>query len=271
MNKFSRNAEIDEFLEKSLGDAGYGGVDITTSPLGTRITLYVQRPGLVIGRRGMGIRDLTEKLEKKFNLPNPQISVIEEEVPELNPRIMCSRIAQTVVRGTAFRRAAIWAMNSMMSAGALGVEITISGKLRSERAHFEKYVAGVVPKSGDSADKIVRRATTDVLLKMGLYGVKVSIAIKNALPPEIEFKEEEKAIGGQPSAGQDSLGQTQETQSASTGQQSAKEQQNVKPAEAKDNETNRPSRPPQGRGRAPRSSRRSSTSKKEQKKTNEES
>lgn len=271
MNKFSRNAEIDEFLEKSLGDAGYGGVDISTSPVGTRITLYVQRPGLVIGRRGMGIRDLTEKLEKKFNLPNPQISVVEEEVPELNPRIMCSRIAQTVVRGTAFRRAAIWAMNSMMNAGALGVEITISGKLRSERAHFEKYVAGVVPKSGDSADRIVRRATTDVLLKMGLYGVKVSIAIKNALPPEIEFKEEEKAIGAQPSAGQELPAQTQETQSAASEQQPSKEQQNVKPTEAKDSETTRPSRPPQGRGRAPRSSRRSSTSKKEQKKTNEES
>ena len=56
MNKFARNAEIDEFLEKSLVEAGYGGVDITTSPVGTRITLFVQRPGLVIGRRGMGIR-----------------------------------------------------------------------------------------------------------------------------------------------------------------------------------------------------------------------
>ena len=66
MNKFARNADIDEFLEKALVDAGYGGVDIATSPVGTRITLFVQRPGLVIGRRGVGIRDLTEKLEKKF-------------------------------------------------------------------------------------------------------------------------------------------------------------------------------------------------------------
>jgi small subunit ribosomal protein S3 len=189
MNKFSRNAGVDEFLEKALVEAGYGGVDIASSPVGTRITLYVQRPGLVIGRRGMGIRDLTEKLEKKFGLPNPQISVVEEEVPELNPRIMCSRISQTVIRGTAFRRAALWAMNSIMNAGALGVEIVISGKLRSERAHFERYVAGVVPKSGETADRIVRRATTDVLMKMGLYGVRVSIAIKNSVAPEIELKE----------------------------------------------------------------------------------
>lgn len=189
MNKFSRNANVDEFLEKALVEAGYGGVDIASSPVGTRITLFVQRPGLVIGRRGMGIRDLTEKLEKKFGLPNPQISVVEEEVPELNPRIMCARISQTVIRGTAFRRAALWAMNSIMNAGALGVEIVISGKLRSERAHFERYVSGVVPKSGETADRIVRRATTDVLMKMGLYGVRVSIAIKNSVAPEIEMKE----------------------------------------------------------------------------------
>ncbi len=189
MNKFSRNAEIDEFLEKELRDAGYGGVDIMTSPVGTRITLYVQRPGLVIGRRGMGIRDLTEKMEKKFSLPNPQISVVEETSPELNPRIVASRIAQTVIRGTAFRRASIWALNSMMNAGAMGAQIVIAGKLRSERAHFEKYTAGVVPKSGDSAEQVVRRATTDVLLKMGLYGVQVQIAIRDAVPPDIELKE----------------------------------------------------------------------------------
>lgn len=189
MIKFARNAEIDEFLETQLRDSGYGGVDIMTSPVGTRITLYVQRPGLVIGRRGMGIRDLTEKMEKKFSLPNPQISVVEENEPELNPRIVASRIAQTVIRGTAFRRASIWALNSMMNAGAMGAEITIAGKLRSERAHFEKYRAGVVPKSGDTADQIVRRATTDVLMKMGLFGVQVRIAIKDSIPPEIVLKD----------------------------------------------------------------------------------
>jgi small subunit ribosomal protein S3 len=240
LNKFERNADIDEFLEKSLTEAGYGGVDITTSPLGTRITLFVQRPGLVIGRRGMGIRDLTEKLEKKFGLPNPQISVVEEEVPELNPRIMCSRIAQTVVRGTAFRRAALWAMNSMMNAGALGVEITISGKLRSERAHFEKYVSGVVPKSGETADRIVRRATTDVLLKMGLYGVKVSIAIKNSIAPDIEMIDSAEVSAEPVDAQEPTSEQPVQTQK----EQSSRQQE----------------------GQAPRSSRRSSTSRKESRK-----
>jgi len=276
MGKFSRNAEIDEFLEKSLSEAGYGGVDITTSPLGTRITLFVQRPGLVIGRRGMGIRDLTEKLEKRFALPNPQISVVEEEVPELNPRIMCSRIAQTVVRGTAFRRAAIWAMNSMMSAGALGVEIVISGKLRSERAHFEKYVAGVVPKSGDTADKVVRRATTDVLLKMGLYGVKVSIAIKNAIPPEIEIIEAKPEPAASPEQSRSQDQNQPEDLQVQRKPQPAKDSAPSAKGDSTQAASGAASGKPSGgsaqrHGRAPKSSRQSSTSKKEQSKRNEES
>ncbi|MBI4258758.1 MAG: 30S ribosomal protein S3 [Thaumarchaeota archaeon] len=184
-----RNAELDEFLAKQLVDAGYGGVDVQKTPLGTRITVYVTRPGLVIGRGGVGIRALTEKVEHQFGLTSPQISVMEVEVPELNPRIMASRIAHTVSRGTAFRRAALWAMNSIMSAGAMGVEIKVSGKLRSERSHFEKYRSGVIPKSGFTVERVVRQATADVLLKMGLYGINVKIALKDAYPPEVQFLE----------------------------------------------------------------------------------
>ena len=182
-----RNTELDEFLKEELKDAGFGGADIQKSPLGTRLTLYVTRPGLVIGRKGSGIRDLTSKLEVKFGLTNPQISVVEVEVPELNPKIMCNRLAQLIERGTAFRRAALWTVNTIKNAGALGVEVTISGKLRSERAHFEKHSSGIIPKSGNMADRVVREGITHVLTKMGIMGIRLKIAIKNATPPEFEL------------------------------------------------------------------------------------
>src|ERR687890_1045571 len=182
-----RNMELDEFLSQTLKDAGYGFADVQKTPLGTRITLYVTRPGLVIGRKGTGIKDLTTKLEQKFGLSSPQISVMEVAVPELNPKIMCNRIAQLIERGTAFRRAALWTINTVMNAGALGVEVTISGKLRSERAHFEKHSSGIIPKSGNMADKVVREGITHVLTKMGLMGIQLKIAIKNATPQEFEL------------------------------------------------------------------------------------
>jgi small subunit ribosomal protein S3 len=185
-------AELDEFFEKELKDAGYGGLEIQKSPVGITLKVYVARPGLAIGRRGTGIKDLTDKVAARFKLANPQIAVTEVENPELNARIMAARIAQIASRGTAFRRAAMWSVNNIMNAGAAGVEISVAGKLRSDRSHGEKYRAGIVPKSGETAARSVTEATTDVLLKLGLYGIKVKIALRDALPPDFQFKEDVK-------------------------------------------------------------------------------
>jgi small subunit ribosomal protein S3 len=182
-----RNMELNEYLEASLKDAGYGGVDVQKTPIGTRITLFVTRPGLVIGRKGAGIKDLTSRLEQNFGLTNPQISVLEVPVPELNPKIMSNRIGQLIERGTAFRRASLWTINTIMNAGALGVEVSVAGKLRSERSHFEKHSAGIIPKSGDIAERVVKIGVTHVLTKMGLMGIQLRIALKDEVPPEFEL------------------------------------------------------------------------------------
>ena len=182
--------ELDEYLNATLKDAGYGGSEIQKTPIGTKITLFVTRPGLVIGRKGAGIKDLTARLEQQFGLSNPQVSVMEVTKPELNAKIMANRIGQLVERGTAFRRAALWTINTIMEAGALGVEVTISGKLRSERSHFEKHTSGVVPKSGDIADKVVRTSITQVLTKMGLLGIRLKIALKEDLPRDFQLLDE---------------------------------------------------------------------------------
>jgi small subunit ribosomal protein S3 len=205
MSSNYKNMELDEYLKETLRETGYGGVDIQKTPIGTRITLYVTRPGLVIGRKGSGIKDLTSKLEQRFGLNNPQISVMEIEVPELNPQIMANRIAQLVERGTAFRRASMWTINTVMGAGAMGVEITIAGKLRSERAHFEKHSSGVIPKSGNAADKIVKLGITDVLTKMGLMGIQLRIALKNEVPPDFELIEAKQETAKQDTSSNSNL------------------------------------------------------------------
>jgi small subunit ribosomal protein S3 len=184
-----RNMELNEFLAASLKDAGYGGVEVQKTPVGARITVFVTRPGLVIGRKGVGIKDLMAKIEQQFGLQNPQISVLEVTNPELNPHIMCNRIAQLIERGTAFRRASMWSLNTIMNAGALGVEVVISGKLRTERAHFEKHTICVVPKSGNIAGQIVTTGLSHVLTKMGLMGIQLSIASRAAVPQEFELKD----------------------------------------------------------------------------------
>jgi small subunit ribosomal protein S3 len=140
------------------------------------------KPGLIIGRRGQSIRDLSKTLEENFGIANPQIAVAEIEVPELNARIMASRIVNALQRGVHFRRAGFWALTQIMEAGALGAEIVIRGKLTSERARYEKFRAGYLPKCGDPALKYLRSAVAHVKLKPGLEGVQVRI-----MPPTAQF------------------------------------------------------------------------------------
>ncbi|HYB93030.1 MAG TPA: 30S ribosomal protein S3 [archaeon] len=177
-----KKTEIDEFLSKELERAGYGGVDIAKTPMGTHITIYAMKPGLVIGRRGQSIKDLSKILEEKYGLPSPQIAVAEVEVPELNAYIMATRIVSALQRGVHFRRAGFWALTRILAAGASGAEVVIRGKLTTERARYEKYRGGYLPKSGDPALKFLKEAVVHVKLKQGLLGVKVTL-----LPPNAEF------------------------------------------------------------------------------------
>jgi small subunit ribosomal protein S3 len=100
-----KKAEIDEFLQNEFERAGYGGVSITKTPLGTHLVIYTMRPGIVIGRGGETIRALATVLEENFQLPSPQISVAEIEIPELNAYVVASRIASALKRGVHYRRA----------------------------------------------------------------------------------------------------------------------------------------------------------------------
>jgi small subunit ribosomal protein S3 len=188
-----KKAEIDEFLQKKLDRAGYGGVNISKTPLGTHIVIYAMRPGLVIGRGGETIRDLASLLEEKFKVSNPQISVSEIEIPELNAYVVASRLGQALQRGIHFRRAGFWALNQVMEAGALGAEIVISGKLRTERARFEKFRTGYFPRCGDPALTYMRRAEVHVQLKPGIFGVRVKL-----MPPDAQFPDKMHIIENLP-------------------------------------------------------------------------
>ena len=191
---------VDELLSKEFEEAGYGGITLTKTPLGAQINLYTMRPGRVIGKRGRAIKDASEKLETKLGLINPQITVVEIEVPELNPHIMAARVANALERGVHFRRSIFWSLRRIMDSGALGCEIILKGPIRSARARFEKVSEGYIPKAGEPSKRWLRHATIHVKQKRGILGVTVNIIPPDAkFPdkislndlPEIEYPEEE--------------------------------------------------------------------------------
>ncbi|MHA2385830.1 MAG: 30S ribosomal protein S3 [Candidatus Thorarchaeota archaeon] len=185
----SRRLKIDEFLMRELNSAGYGGVEIRKMPMRTEVVIHASRPGVVIGRRGSKIRELTEILETEFGIENVQVEVSEIENPWLNAQVMASRLARQLERGVRFRRMAYWILRRVMRAGALGCEIIVKGKLSSRRARYQKFKQATVAKTGEPADTWVDEADDTAILKPGAIGIKVRIMRPEArLPGVIKVK-----------------------------------------------------------------------------------
>ncbi len=190
LKKYQRNA-IDEYLANELKNAEYGGVELRRTPLGDRVILKVGRVGLAIGGRGRNIHRITERLREDFDLDNPQIEVTEVDNPELDPRIMAFRLASSLERGRHFRRSAHGIIRRILSSGAKGVEVKISGKITSQRARVETFRAGFVAKAGDPADRYVGVGKAQALIRRGLIGVQVHIMKGDViLPDDIEITAE---------------------------------------------------------------------------------
>lgn len=193
-----RRTKIDEYLENELERAGYGGMDVQVTPLGTMVVVYAERPGMVIGRGGKTVRAITQTLKNDFDLDNPQVEVKEVDVPELNPKIMAYKIASMLQRGMHFRRVAYSTIRRIMGAGAQGVEVTISGKIRGSRSAVAKFVEGYIKKCGEPSTRFVKEGFATVQLKPGVLGIFVRIMPPEAvlpdkvdiLPPTLESSEE---------------------------------------------------------------------------------
>jgi small subunit ribosomal protein S3 len=135
---------------------------------------------MVIGRGGKTVRSITQNLKTGYGLENPQVEVKEVEIPELNPKIMAHKIAAMLQRGMHFRRVAYTALRRIMGAGAQGVEVTISGKIRGSRSACAKFSDGYIKKCGEPAIRFVRQGFATVQLKPGVLGINVRI-----MPPDV--------------------------------------------------------------------------------------
>jgi small subunit ribosomal protein S3 len=180
---------IKEFLIKKIEGAGFGGMTIQRTPMGTRINILVERPGMVIGKGGLKIKELTEDIRKKFNVDNPQIEIEEAGGrASLNAQIMAEKLAEALERGWHFRRAGHSTVRRIMEAGAKGCQVIIAGKLTGARHRTEKFTEGHVKYCGETAREVMDRGYAVAKLKPGVLGVKVRIMKPDAkLPDEIKL------------------------------------------------------------------------------------
>ncbi len=194
LENLKRNAILYELLDASLKQAGFVEMNIEKTPIGTRLNIYALRPGLVIGPHGKYVKDLGDQIATEVGYKDVLINAAEVQNPALNPKAIAVRLSNALKKGAVFRRAIQNAMSDAIAAGALGIEIKYQGKIRSERASFQKFSMGVVPKSGYPREAYTSSAVEHVLLKLGMYGVKVTVAYRGDFLNEMKLKEGE-AVG----------------------------------------------------------------------------
>nr|AKQ00903.1 30S ribosomal protein S3P [uncultured euryarchaeote Rifle_16ft_4_minimus_12392] len=184
-----RRLLLKEYLLRETRRAGFGGLDIQRTPMGTRVTLIAERPGLVIGRKGGAIKALTDAVERKFNLDNPQIEVQEVANPALNAQIMAEKLANALERGWHFRRAGHSTVRRIMEAGARGCIVVIAGKLTGHRHRRQKFPAGHIKYCGEPRNTWMRTGFAIARMKPGVIGVTVRVMVPEAkLPDDITIK-----------------------------------------------------------------------------------
>jgi len=175
---------LKEYLRAQTMRAGFGGIDIQRTPLGTHITLIAERPGLVIGRRGATINELTRAVEEDYGFEHPQIEVTEVANPAINPHIMAQKLALALERGWHFRRAGHSTVLRIMEAGAKGCQVTISGKLTGERHRTVRFKQGHVKYCGETRHEFMWEAQAIAMKKAGMMGIKVQIMDPAAKMPD---------------------------------------------------------------------------------------
>ncbi len=171
---------IKNFVKRMFGKGKVPRVKIEYTPIGEKIIVSTHKPGLIIGKKGEKIIELTKILKKKFKMENPHIDIEEIKFPEFDAQLVADELALTLERfgSSKYKSTGYRSLSKIKKAGALGAELRISGKLPSDRARSWRFHFGYLKKTGDAAS-IVDRAKSVAKTKQGIVGIKVAILSPN--------------------------------------------------------------------------------------------
>ncbi len=188
---------IKNHISSILKGAEISDVSLKKIPLGEKIVVTTNRPSLVVGSKGSNIRKLTQDLKEIFGLENPQVEIKEVPDANLDAEVVAQRIASTLERyGSArFKGTGHRVLSDVMAAGALGIEIKISGKIPGSRAKSWRFYMGYLKKCGDVSVSGVLKAYAAAHLKSGVVGIQVRIMPKDVvLPDTVEILKEAEVV-----------------------------------------------------------------------------
>ncbi|HTJ25198.1 MAG TPA: 30S ribosomal protein S3 [Candidatus Limnocylindria bacterium] len=173
---------IRKYFGRMTRAAAISRVEIERRANQARVIINTGKPGIIIGKRGVGIDEIRRNLEKLTG-KQVQVNVVEIKVPELDSRLVGQNIVDQLEKRIAFRRAMKQAIMRTMKAGARGVKVQVSGRLGgAEIARTERNHDGKVPLHTLRAD--IDYAHVEAFTTFGRIGVKVWIYKGEVLPDQ---------------------------------------------------------------------------------------
>ena len=190
----NEDIKIRKYLEKSLKEALLSHVEIerTKSDKGTNVivSIFVARPGVVIGQDGKNINKIKEDLSKLVNGANLRVDVVEVKNPDMDANIVAQTIAKQLEERASFRTAQKKAIQRVRKAGAKGIRTVVSGRLGgADIARSEGYKEGIIPLHTIRSD--IDFAICHAATQYGRLGVKVWIC-RGEIRPELQKKSSEE-------------------------------------------------------------------------------
>ena len=186
VNAKKHELRIKEFIMNKIGKGKISDLKIERTPIGEKIILKTAYPGLVIGRGGEVIQEISEDLKRSFKFENPQIEISELQNPEFDAQTIADQLALGLEKfgPLKFKILAYKELDRLAKLGALGAEIRLSGRLPSERAKSWRFAFGYLIKTGGMRQEIVSSAKAVAFTKPGVVGVKVLVIPKGTKIPD---------------------------------------------------------------------------------------
>ncbi|MBE6012214.1 30S ribosomal protein S3 [Anaeropeptidivorans aminofermentans] len=175
------------YIKEKLFSAGVSRIVIQRTSERVRITIYAAKPGIIIGRSGAAIQELSDELQKMTE-QKVLINIEEIKRPELDAQLVAEDIAKQLESRVTFRRAMKQSMSRTMKMGALGIKTQCSGRLGgADMARTEHYHDGTIPLQTLRAD--IDYGFAEANTTYGKTGVKVWIYKGEVLPEKASKRE----------------------------------------------------------------------------------
>merc|ERR1719270_798817 len=174
-------AELNEFLCRTMGVEGYAGIEVRATSMSTEIRVRAADCKTLLNEKSRKVEEIKSMIEKRYNF-NDGDNKLEFSVKPLPfERSLCAAanvetLKYKLLSGTPVRLAANNILGNVMRRGnAIGCEVIVSGKIRGQRAKAQKYTQGYQVSTGQPKYDFIDIAVRSVELRQGVLGLKVKI------------------------------------------------------------------------------------------------